>query len=172
MTKDEALDLALDALESERDKYLEWGDEDGAPDDVYEAITAIKQARLATVQEPVAVCHDDGYWTPLKTEAGRRFNDLLSKAGSRINVYTAPPAAQREWVGLTEWEVIEMKAAIAGTLDVQFINFARAIEAKVREKNAATQPAVPDALFRHAPEHPQYIEGWNDCRAEMLKGMK
>jgi len=33
-------------------------------------------------------------------------------------------------------------------------------------------PAVPDALFRHAPEHPQYIEGWNDCRAEMLKGMK
>jgi hypothetical protein len=34
------------------------------------------------------------------------------------------------------------------------------------------QPAIPDALFRHAPEHPQYIEGWNDCRAEMLKGMK
>jgi hypothetical protein len=36
----------------------------------------------------------------------------------------------------------------------------------------AAQPAIPDALFRHAPEHPQYIEGWNDCRAEMLKGMK
>jgi hypothetical protein len=31
------------------------------------------------------------------------------------------------------------------------------------------QPTVPDALFRHAPEHPQYIEGWNDCRAEMLR---
>jgi len=52
MTKDEALKLALEALESERDKYLEWGDEDGAPDDVYEAITAIKQARSAPVQEP------------------------------------------------------------------------------------------------------------------------
>jgi hypothetical protein len=37
---------------------------------------------------------------------------------------------------------------------------------------APAQPAIPDALFRHAPEHPQYIEGWNDCRAEMLKGMK
>ena len=36
----------------------------------------------------------------------------------------------------------------------------------------AAQPAIPDALFRHAPEHPQYIQGWNDCRAEMLKGMK
>ena len=45
MTKDEALDLALEVLESERDKYLEWGDEDGAPEDVYDAITAIKQAR-------------------------------------------------------------------------------------------------------------------------------
>jgi hypothetical protein len=44
----------LEVLESERDKYLAWGDEDGAPDDVYEAITAIKQARLAPVQEPVA----------------------------------------------------------------------------------------------------------------------
>jgi hypothetical protein len=40
------------------------------------------------------------------------------------------------------------------------------------QKFLAAQPAVPDALFRHAPEHPQYIEGWNDCRAEMLKGMK
>jgi hypothetical protein len=49
MNKDKALDLALEVLESERDKYLEWGDEDGAPDDVYEAITAIKQARSAPV---------------------------------------------------------------------------------------------------------------------------
>jgi hypothetical protein len=39
-------------------------------------------------------------------------------------------------------------------------------------RHGIAQPAVSDALFRHAPEHPQYIEGWNDCRAEMLKGMK
>jgi hypothetical protein len=42
----------------------------------------------------------------------------------------------------------------------------------ILKEHPAAQPAVPDALFRHAPEHPQYIEGWNDCRAEMLKGMK
>jgi hypothetical protein len=36
----------------------------------------------------------------------------------------------------------------------------------------AAQPAVPDALFRHAPEHPQYVEGWNDCRQAMLEMMK
>ncbi len=39
-----------------------------------------------------------------------------------------PPAAQQE--PLTEWQIIQTKAAIKGTLDVQFIDFARAIEAK------------------------------------------
>jgi hypothetical protein len=34
------------------------------------------------------------------------------------------------------------------------------------------QPAVPDAFGTREGEHPQYIEGWNDCRAEMMKGMK
>jgi hypothetical protein len=35
------------------------------------------------------------------------------------------------------------------------------------------QPAVPDVIHHtDLSEHPQYIEGWNDCRAEMLKGMK
>jgi hypothetical protein len=37
-----AVKQALEVLESERDKYLEWGDEDGAPEDVYEAITALQ----------------------------------------------------------------------------------------------------------------------------------
>jgi hypothetical protein len=35
------------------------------------------------------------------------------------------------------------------------------------------QPSVPDAIHHtDLSEHPQYIQGWNDCRAEMLKGMK
>jgi hypothetical protein len=33
------------------------------------------------------------------------------------------------------------------------------------------QPAVPDAL-NPKDENPAYAAGWNDCRAEMLKGMK
>lgn len=37
---------------------------------------------------------------------------------------------------------------------------------------AAAQPAVPDAFGTREGEHPQYIQGWNDCRAEMLRGMK
>ncbi len=38
----------------------------------------------------------------------------------------------------------------------------------LREAQAA-QPAVPDAFGTREGEHPQYIQGWNDCRAEMLK---
>ncbi len=34
----------------------------------------------------------------------------------------------------------------------------------------AAQPAVPDAFGTREGEHPQYIQGWNDCRAEMLRG--
>jgi hypothetical protein len=33
------------------------------------------------------------------------------------------------------------------------------------------QPAVPDAITDDS-ESPEYRTGWNDCRAEMLKGMK
>jgi hypothetical protein len=31
--------------------------------------------------------------------------------------------------------------------------------------------AVPDAITDNS-ESPEYRTGWNDCRAEMLKGMK
>ena len=37
---------------------------------------------------------------------------------------------------------------------------------------AVAQPAVPDAFGTREGEHPQYIQGWNDCRAETLKMRK
>jgi hypothetical protein len=44
---------------------------------------------------------------------------------------------------------------------------------EVLKQALAAQPAVPDVIHHtDLSEHPQYIEGWNDCRAEMLKGMK
>jgi hypothetical protein len=44
-------------------------------------------------------------------------------------------------------------------------------EALVRadERALAAQPAVPDAIT-DTSESLDYIQGWNDCRAEMLKG--
>ena len=47
----------------------------------------------------------------------------------------------------------------------------RPIEIRDAIKQAlAAQPAVPDAFGTREGEHPEYIQGWNDCRAEMLKG--
>jgi hypothetical protein len=58
--------------------------------------------------------------------------------------------------------------------------FGKFVEAKPNEKGAkpvylippAAQPAVPDAFGTREGEHPEYIQGWNDCRLLMLKGMK
>jgi hypothetical protein len=173
MDKDEALKLALEALESERDKYLDWGDEDGAPDDVYEAITAIKQVLAAPVQEPVA-------WVT-GLHAGRCVIKTINPAAILpvgIALYTTPPAApvqdlpfgvggglvaiktllsrdpcvhantaiemidailkehpaaQRQWVGLTDEERLE--AAEIDGADEWFWKVCKAIEAKLKEKN-------------------------------------
>jgi hypothetical protein len=137
MTKDEALNLALEALELNN---LEWkaladsgdcGYWNAEDQDHYkqtnEAITAIKQARSAPVQEPVA-------WTVSGkiTDWSKDFSAYQTKHYTRP-VYT-PPAVQRQWVGLTDEEIatiskethFESKPVTA---------FARAIEAKLNEKN-------------------------------------
>ena len=46
------------------------------------------------------------------------------------------------------------------------------MKAKWDRPTPPAQPAVPDAFGTREGEHPQYIQGWNDCRSEMLKGMK
>ena len=46
-------------------------------------------------------------------------------------LYTTPPAAQRQWVGLTDEEVMQ---TMSGDWTSQFY-FARAIETKLKEKN-------------------------------------
>jgi hypothetical protein len=104
----ESLKLALEALESERDKYLEWGDEDGAPDDVYEAITAIKEALAAPAQEFVCstgLCH-------------------------------YKPAAQRQWVELTDEEKQEWVELMPDEPKPRHImNSINVIEVELKEKN-------------------------------------
>ena len=180
MTKDEALDLALEALEYFTDTSVSAMDHAVAED----AITAIKQARAldkmaenarelgldyepvwcghcngsgrmvrdpdigtdqecfvcdgagvpaAPVQEPVAWGVFEGgnlhdmFFT--KEEADNMAH--LKGSHAEVKPLTTPPAAQRQWVGLTDAEVMQ---TMSGDWTSQFY-FARAIEAKLKEKN-------------------------------------
>ncbi len=167
MTKDKALDLALEALEhmledakQERLTVEYWNE-------CVDAITAIKQARSAPVQEPVAIVDEDGvivvcnykykpgdklYTTPPAQPAPVQepvaFNAGVPplypemKDGETISVeYTTPPA-QRQWVGLTDeaiWSEYQtlwpFHPAEEPGLAKDIAKFARAIEAKLKEKN-------------------------------------
>ena len=113
MTKDEALRLALDALEF--DSFYGTGKQ--------EAITAIKAA-LEAKDEPVA------WWIPK-----HKAPDMVSKvrwSDECEPLYTTPP--QRTWVGLTDEEVTWL-CNTAKSHEQTWGMFVRAIEAKLKEKN-------------------------------------
>ena len=109
MTTDRALDLALEALE-----HIDYEDNDRDFLFPYQctmldnAITAIKQARSAPVQEP-----DHSDELTIAYMSGVHLGKEL--------------AAQRQWVGLTDEEIDEWTPEIHSVI--------RAIEAKLKEKN-------------------------------------
>ena len=111
MTKDEALRLALEALEY---TGLKWPQ-------VEEAITAIKAA-LEAKDEPVGT-------------AGELFsNTALERLDLRpsTGIYITPP--QRTWVVLTDEEVTWL-CNTAKSHEQTWGMFVRAIEHKLKEKN-------------------------------------
>ena len=156
MTKDAALDLALEALEESlyattaKSQLL-----------AFEALTAIKQARSAPVQKPVAWMHtmiDDvviGHrpadlkihpdrWMPLyKDPTPCQTCEALARTVMMDQTAhdTTPPAAQRQWVSLTDEElkaVTRLEGANSrAQLDLgkAFWAGARWAEAQLKEKN-------------------------------------
>ena len=46
------LEQVLEALEAERDNYQTWDEEDGAPEYIYESITALRQALSDSAEQP------------------------------------------------------------------------------------------------------------------------
>lgn len=98
MTKDEALDLALEALEASEyyindlEAIVYAADDLGTDEDrtkMQEAITAIKQALAAPVQEPVAMTFDEA-WASLSWQEWRmKSPQAVFKELHRL---TAPPA--------------------------------------------------------------------------------
>jgi hypothetical protein len=117
MNKNTALDLALEAVEWIAQQRTGGMIQRKAT----EAITAIKQARSAPVQEPPPEC---------QTEAEKR-----AYAFGWWKALEANRAAQWQWVGLTDeeiqttWDSV-MEGAVFTRREVY-----KAIEAKLKEKN-------------------------------------
>ena len=128
MTKDEALKLALEALEN-IDRWLPTIGQKGLREYEADAITAIKKALAQPEQEPVAWIweKEDGY-TSIETHS-LDDEDMKNVGIKSIKpLYTTPP--QRTWVGLTDEEIM----AIAFNFDVPSLVI-RTVETKLKEKN-------------------------------------
>ena len=133
MTKDEALDKALEAfVRAERDGY--WSR------DTAIAVEAIKQARLASVQEPVAVVSEDKHGPFVEWLGEKSSFYEHNPVGTKF--FAAPPAAQRQWVGLTDeerdhiWHVIGNSDAHGDVDGLSGRDVMASIEAKLKEKQA------------------------------------
>jgi hypothetical protein len=125
--------VSLEALEYIENNYM------SLPKSGTKAITAIKKARSAPVQEPVA-------WVRLEAwQSGAEWPDDCFTgipADGLTPLYTTPTAAQRQWVGLTQKDI---DIAFDDTQEGGgFDEFARAIEAKLKEKNGLHRQHVID----------------------------
>ena len=129
MTKDEALKLALEALETSTD----WDvSATGRQLKSMQAITALRTA-LAQTQEPVAWGVFEGNLHDMFfTEA--EAVEMAQLKGNHAEVkplYTAP---QRTWVGLTQKEKHEIRYSHMTSAE-----FIEVIEAKLKDKNTSEQ---------------------------------
>jgi hypothetical protein len=138
VSTERALDLALEALATEEYRLRQTGQSQVYPGIGF-AITAIKQARSAPVQEPVA-------WTNWRELAGARhyrtpgWEMYADKRNFEdVPLYTTPPAAQRQWVGLTEDEIRKLAKE-----NIFVLNAIIATNAKLKEKNESHRQHVTD----------------------------
>ncbi len=115
MTKDEALRLALEALE-----WQDGNDVYGLERTTNKAITAIKAA-LEAKDEPVKVAHRHEWFRTGEMKVGQM--RCIS-----CGTWAEEEMPQRTWVGLTDEEVWECYSS-QGSI------FYRAVEAKLKEKN-------------------------------------
>ena len=132
----EAIEEAIEVLE---DASAEMLTETGNENYYGEAITALRQA-LETEQEPFEYWNAVEGWVKID-EVREHFNavgcgTIYKSAGEgRSPLYTAP--LKKEWVGLTDEEVSEIIDREIGFNSCWGPEeaFARAIEAKLKEKN-------------------------------------
>ena len=122
-----AVKQALEVLESERDKYLEWGDEDGAPEDVYEAITALQSIISQDALDKMA---------ENARELGLSYDDnFCDKNCVWTDHHPDCKAVQKPWVGLSEDEINKLRHLVDWTAEWSYGRFAYELERLLREKN-------------------------------------
>jgi nitroreductase len=162
MTKDEALKLALEALEE-----ITLAGMSGSGQESEEAMTAwharqawkfigIAARALDPIKQALAAPVQDSTCSETLRAQGKAYPRTCRKCGLGpcIGAPKQPPAVPAPPECQTEAE----KTAFA-------FGWWKALE-------SVRQPAVPDAFGTREGEHPQYVQGWNDCRAEMLGGVK
>ena len=142
MTKDEALKLALEALEADPLEMV--ADANGHMVFLKDkAITAIKEALAQPEQEPVAVKHMMRWVDNLKWQSdnGQHMNipsGLSSgtcwELAIELEQFIKSTPPQRTWVGLTAKEKHEFRYSHMTTAD-----FIEDIEAKLKDKNTSGQ---------------------------------
>jgi len=117
----------------EKEKLEQWLEDLEYSDSDKNVIAAIKQALAAqpAVQEHVATLIEHYAFT----DGIVRFDGVenMEQLPVGTKFYTTQPAAQRQWVGLTDDERLEV-AEIDGA-DEWFWKVCKAIEAKLKEKN-------------------------------------
>lgn len=101
----------------------------------------LAKLKAQPVQEPIAILHDDGYWTRINTPAGRAFAD--KRPLSPTKVYAAPvqpvqpaPLSDRHAAELKALSMLLRNMEGPVTLSVKKIAIAEAIEAAVRTGGA------------------------------------
>ena len=155
--KDEALKLALAAIESEG-----WCDTEIV-------INAIKQAlaaQPAPVQEPVALMvhlYNFGYKAGHHDTVEGQYIDIC-----RQDMETYHLEDVSEWLQ-------DMAQRQCNWPTCQSEEYQQSLAEQIKQElvTGAAQPAVPDAMTSaDIQESIEYVAGWNDCRQAMLEMMK
>lgn len=124
--------LSIESRLDQMIKHAYQGSTEAADEIRQELIERYKAMQPAPVQEPVA-------WGIIASNTGRICRveldaDEVEDHNPKhiVPLFTAPP--QREWQGLTDEEITALKRN--GERYISSQDFAKAIEAKLREKNA------------------------------------